>query len=290
MKKNSPIISIVVPPFPTFIEGNLTSYTIGQEHPNRRNLSYFDIILVLEGELYITEEDSEWIIRKDEGLILLPKKHHYSTKACSCHTKFYWLHFYTDGKWVQGESPVILKSTIDIPNLHYHNEDYTMHLNKWQKLNDPEHIYSIIEALLKGTIEPQSISFWKNQQRFLSLLKILEEQGSLKLAYMSLAEKIEIYLKNNFTQNITNQTLSEHFHFHKNYLIRCMKKTYGCTPLEYLSNYRLENAVNLLMKTNLPISAISEQCGYENVPYFSLSFKKKFACSPLNYRKQHIGS
>lgn len=248
------------------------------------------MIFVLEGELLITEEGSEWTVRKDEWLILLPRNHHFSTRPCTSNTRFYWLHFYTDGKWVQDSSPVALKSNVPIPNLHYHNEEYTIHLRKWQKIKDAESIYSEIEALLKGTTEPHSISFWKSQQRFISLLKILEQQASSKLAYMSLAEKIEIYLKNNFSQNITNQSLSDHFHFHKNYLIRSMKKAYNCTPKEYLANYRLENAMNLLLKTNLSISDISELCGFQYAPYFSLCFKKKFSCSPESYRKQHTGS
>lgn len=37
------IISISLPPFPDFIEGNHRTFLKGQYHPDRRNLGYFDI-------------------------------------------------------------------------------------------------------------------------------------------------------------------------------------------------------------------------------------------------------
>ncbi|WP_161783384.1 hypothetical protein [Heyndrickxia ginsengihumi] len=40
------IVSIAVPPFPIFIEGNIAKFRKGTMHPNRSDLEYFDVIFV----------------------------------------------------------------------------------------------------------------------------------------------------------------------------------------------------------------------------------------------------
>lgn len=290
MKKDI-TISMVIPPFPTFIEGNMTQYTPGQVHPNRTNLPYFDLIFVQEGALYITEEDISHVVEKDEMIILLPNKHHFSTQPCEELTRFYWIHFHYDGHYIEDTRSQTLNSAVLFPNLHYHNEDYTLHLKKHQTLADSTFIYSLLDHLLEGTLESRrSLAFWDSQKRFAQLLKSLEEQSYSKSTAIELAEKIELYIKQHFKEDISNKTLSEEFHFHENYLIRCMKQAFNVTPLEFLNQYRLEKATNLLIKTNQSISEVALNVGFQNNAYFSTCFKKAFNVSPLKYRKNHTGS
>lgn len=289
MKKDT-TLSLVIPPFPAFIEGNITQYSKGQVHPNRHNLPYFDLIFVQEGALYLTEEGCSWTVQKDEMLILLPNRHHFATKACEQTTKFYWIHFHYDGHYIEDAASQVLNSSVLFPDLHYHGDDYTLHLKKHQKLADSTFIYALLDRLLEGTLESRrSLAFWDSQKRFSQLLKTLEEQSYSKTTAIELAEKIELYIKQNFKTIITNQTLSEEFHFHENYLIRCMKQAFNCTPLEFLNQYRLEKAANLLIKTNQSIAEVALNVGFQNNAYFSSCFKKEFGHSPLKYRKNHTG-
>lgn len=288
--KQQLILSLAIPPFPTFIEGNFTSYSKGQVHPNRSGLPYFDLLFVVKGCLHITEETLAYDVPAEHFLILNPFEHHFSTKECTEDTDFYWLHFHYQGNWQVSPTPTILSSGVHMPNLHYHNEDYTLHLKKTQKLADSQFIYALLDRLLLGTRgEKQSLVFWDNQKRFTQLLKAIEEQSIAKTGAIELAENVEIFLKKNFSENITNQQLSQHFHFHENYIIRCMKQVFNLTPLEYLSDYRLDKSANMLIKTNSTIAEISFQCGYHSSAYFSLCFKRKFKVSPLKYRKLHSG-
>lgn len=287
---NKKVLSLVIPPFPTFIEGNFTCYSKGQMHPNRSGLPYFDLLFVVQGCLYLTEKNTAYEIPAGHFLILNPLEHHYSTQPCLEDTNFYWIHFYYQGNWNVSTTPTVLSSGVHMPNLHYHNEDYTLHLKKTQKLADSQFIYALLDRLLLGTKgDKQSIVFWDNQKRFTQLLKALEEQSTAKTGAIELAENVEIFLKKHFSQTITNQLLSKNFHFHENYIIRCMKQVFNLTPLEYLAEYRLEKAASLLIKTNLSISDTARQCGFQSSAYFSLCFKKKFKVSPLNYRNLHSG-
>ncbi|MEF2964979.1 AraC family transcriptional regulator [Paenibacillus sp. M1] len=285
------MISIAIPPFPIFIEGNFTEYGIGALHPDRKNLEYFDIILVKEGALYLVEEGVEYTVGKDEMLVLLPHKHHYPLKPTDEITKFYWIHVYVTGNYEQSSQARPLESGIPIPSLHFHNKFHTIHLSKKCKLIDTDDIYRKIQELLEGTTRKDTnITFWDIQQRFFSLLNLLDGQNQAKDSSVVVAEKVEQFLRANFNKDITNETLVTKFNLHENTIAKYLKQHYGYTPMEYLKEYRLERARDLLLKTDYSIQKIAELCGYRWVPYFSRLFKQKFDISPLQYRKNHIGT
>ncbi len=60
----------------------------------------------------------------------------------------------------------------------------------------------------------------------------------------------------------------------------------GITPMEYLNRIRMHNACELLSVSDLPISVISNRCGYDNQFYFSRVFHRRMGISPTDYRKQ----
>lgn len=283
------IISIAVPPFPIFIEGNLTKYEKDTWHPDRNDLAYFDIIFVREGRLFLTEEGREFTINKNEMLVLQPLKHHYPFKPTEEYTEFYWLHFYTSSYYTEANEPTNLISSIPIPSLHFHNHSYTIHLQKKGALVDYKEIYQKMDQLLLATTnENKDLSFWDIQLSFFSLLNLLESQGIAKDSSYMTAEKVVQFLRENYHLPITNDTLTERFNIHENTISKYMKKFYKVTALEYLNSYRLEQARILLLKTDEPIQSIAEKCGYAYGQYFSSVFKKKYGISPLNYRKKHL--
>ena len=72
------IISISVPPFPDFIEGNYRMMKKGQNHINRRNLGYFDLIAVNCLSYYLTDiifhGDRVRRIRNSIGCIFIQRR------------------------------------------------------------------------------------------------------------------------------------------------------------------------------------------------------------------------
>ena len=56
------------------------------------------------------------------------------------------------------------------------------------------------------------------------------------------------------------------------------------SPYQYIKNYRLEQAVNML-QSGMSIKQISESIGYENVSSFSTAFKKKYGIYPSEMEK-----
>ena len=60
----------------------------------------------------------------------------------------------------------------------------------------------------------------------------------------------------------------------------------GMTCKDFIKNYRINLAKELLQNTDLSIQQISEKTGYATVYYFSQQFKQVTGESPGNFRKK----
>ena len=67
-------------------------------------------------------------------------------------------------------------------------------------------------------------------------------------------------------------------------LSRNLKRYYGKTPTEFILDLRLTYAYNLIVTTNLSITDICYECGFNNPSYFYKSFKKKYSETPNKVR------
>ena len=77
--------------------------------------------------------------------------------------------------------------------------------------------------------------------------------------------------------------------FSAEYLKKLFKKEIGLTPLQYLTDKRLENAANHLAMSGGGgnISEIAHQCGFSEPLYFSRLFKRKYGVAPRDYTSEH---
>ena len=82
--------------------------------------------------------------------------------------------------------------------------------------------------------------------------------------------------------------IAEKFNYHAYHINRIMRNATGTTVHQYLVNYRISIAKNLLSNTSLSIEDIAVRVGYKSAAYFSLSFKKLVGCSPNCYRSAHM--
>lgn len=67
--------------------------------------------------------------------------------------------------------------------------------------------------------------------------------------------------------------------------LRCFRTTIGTTPIQYLKQYRIQQATRLLSETHQKISDIAVSCGFQDMSYFTRSFREQMGCSPSEYRK-----
>lgn len=92
------------------------------------------------------------------------------------------------------------------------------------------------------------------------------------------------FIQDNFS-TVTLEAVATRFHYTPEYTSQLIKKTTGQTFTHILQQIRIEKAQVLLQDTNLSVSDIANQIGYENTEHFIRLFKKKLMMTPTEYRR-----
>ncbi|MBR1581147.1 MAG: helix-turn-helix transcriptional regulator [Selenomonadaceae bacterium] len=96
------------------------------------------------------------------------------------------------------------------------------------------------------------------------------------------------FIENNFADNITLKQIAETSSISEGECIRCFKRTTALPPMQFLKEFRLLRASELLRTTRLKIADIAERCGFLDMSYFAKSFKQLMSESPTDYRKNNL--
>ena len=93
------------------------------------------------------------------------------------------------------------------------------------------------------------------------------------------------YIQQNYMGKILLREFGEQFHLSEKYISRYFKEHFHITLSQYVTYLRLEHAKQLLQETDISVTEVAMQSGYQNISYFIRSFKKTYGVSPLKYRK-----
>lgn len=143
----------------------------------------------------------------------------------------------------------------------------------------------------------QMLVLWQ-QNKFLNRAKCMSHlwdiiskiQNSQKLAKNEsdiLYPAIEYIKLNYLDKNISADLLAKHCGLSYSRLLKLFKKQLSTTPKNYIIKLKMNHACELL-KTNMSITEISENIGFNDVYFFSKQFKKHMNISPTDYRKKFL--
>lgn len=93
------------------------------------------------------------------------------------------------------------------------------------------------------------------------------------------------YIANHHGEHITLLDIAKKFGYDYNYMSRNFKSIFKITFKEFLNLYRLETAIDLLNNTELSVTEIAYESGFQSIRSFHDFFKKKMDVSPAQYRK-----
>lgn len=129
---------------------------------------------------------------------------------------------------------------------------------------------------------------WLTTLRFMKYNKsvLLYHTGDIR--HSERMKEILFYIHRHYGEKMTAAGIAEHVSISRGECFRCFKHFMNKTPVEYINEYRLQQAAVLLRETDRNITDISTSCGFENASYFSRLFRSAFGMTPFQYRKAQI--
>ena len=147
---------------------------------------------------------------------------------------------------------------------------------------DAEELIIRIEQLLAQRKRMKE-KYWDLAQskRFESLQPDREEQGFL--------ERLDQCIHDNISDpKFKVEALARLMHMSRTSLFHELKSITDQAPSDYIRNVRLEFADQLVLQSNLTISAIATQSGFSSDSYLTKLYKKRFGITPSAKRENHI--
>lgn len=108
---------------------------------------------------------------------------------------------------------------------------------------------------------------------------------------MRAAQRIKTMLRfihENFNQELNTGSIATSTGVSESECLRCFHNIIGTTPIQYLRQYRIQRAAQMLTQTQDSVSDIAQRCGFQDVSYFTKTFRELRGCAPSEYRKSHV--
>lgn len=221
-------------------------------HPARIENTY-EIILVLAGKVYIAEEDENFVLEKNDVLILSPGKKHFGYRS-SKDVSFFWLHFFGDAKFSEK---------------HYRFSDTAQLVSLFRMLlhikNTPFYPESSVGYLTRLII---------NEIYFLS--KRVEKSDNA-------AHKAAEYVISNLRLRLTVADVAEHLGYNPDYLCRLFNRVFGTNLKKFIADETVKKAKSILNEGGKTPGKAAEELGFENENLFSKFFKYHEGVTPSQY-------
>lgn len=271
--------------FPTENFIDLDMYQYGYEQcepghsfgPAARNHYLFHYIISGTGTLMANNakgETQKYAIKSGQGFLLFPGQVTTYIADSNLPWEYVWIEF--DGLRVK-EAIDRTELSVNAPVYHSHSKDlrelllnemlYIVHHEEETSLHLIGHLYLFLDYLTQSARSTKLVQ-------------------SSKMSDYYIKEALN-YIEQNFQNNITIEDIASVCGINRSYFGKIFRNSIGRSPQEFLMNYRMIKATELLKLTSLSIAEIGSAVGYENQLHFSRAFKSIYGVSPREWRNQH---
>lgn len=119
------------------------------------------------------------------------------------------------------------------------------------------------------------------KQHLYSQKKILSEKKQKQTEQF---ESVLNYIKENYNENISLESLAEIAGLSPKYFCRLFREVTCRSPIEYLNWFRVNMACDKLRNSGAKLADIATDCGFNDLSYFIKTFKHYKGITPLKYR------
>lgn len=245
--------------------------------PAARNHYLFHYIISGTGTLMADNakgETQSYSIKSGQGFLIFPGQITTYIADQNLPWEYVWIEF--DGLRVK-EALNLTELSINTPVYRSHSKDlreqlmneilYIVHHAKESPFHLIGHLYLFFDYLTQSAKSTKLVQ-------------------SSKMSDYYIKEAIN-YIEQNFQNNITIEDIAAVCGINRSYFGKIFRNSIGRSPQEFLMNYRMVKATELLKLTSLSIAEIGAAVGYENQLHFSRAFKTIYGVSPREWRNKH---
>lgn len=250
----------------------------------------FQFVLVTEGQVQYTVESETFVLKTGQGVFINSNLLHTSASyKCDNSTLICFdikpsllqLNPYLDDKYIQ-----LITSPNQFSYLKLIEED------GWQK-DIVEHLKKM-EVIYEKEDYSYELSFISHLLEILSLIlrHVSPDRFVEKLAGHSndRIKNMVTYIHNHYSEKVTLDDIAKAGNISRSECCRFFKKMTRLTPIEYLTNYRLNQSVYLLENIQLSITEIAVEVGFSSTSYFIHKFKQHIGYTPKEFQQSFIRS
>ena len=222
------------------------------------------MIYVLEGAIFVTEDETDYEIGSGELFFLKSGIHHYGKREIPRGTRWFYCHFYLNSS-DEGLTAPLPKKLSGLRGSGI--EQKILSFNEYAASNDRDKEWFIDLKLAE----------------LLTSILLCNDRPAEKL---SLSGRIVQYLRENISEPFSAAALEREFYLSYKRLAAVFRAETGQTMQQYHDSLKMSEAEKLLRSTLMTVGEVAASVGYSDPLYFSRRFRQLTGQSPTEFRRR----
>lgn len=245
------------------------------------------------GKLYTPDEE----ILLEEGQLYLIPSFTLFNQSCQDSLGQYYIHFAeesADGDSLFASNRKLFKTQAMQSDIAGLKKIIELNPDRDLRKSDNPKVYektSVIRSFLDRNKQLPMAALFETEGIIMQLLArfiALEKFGiPVKKTISPKIPRAVNYICTHLQEPLTVKTLAADAHLSADYFSKLFQQETGERPLEFIQRKRIERAQFLLVTSSLPVAIVAKETGFEDLSYFSRTFKNLTGYTPAVYKRMN---
>lgn len=245
------------------------------------------IYYVLEGKFEWLIDDRRSVLYPDDLAVILPGQAFRGEKNFLDIGTLFWIHI--SAARHEDDKRLVLGTWSGLSKAETRTMGRVLHLNNTPVLVKMKAAHSILQAIQTELFQ-QQIGYQTRVNQLIDELLVLiarqsTHQNNLQRDFPKVFIKLEEALRKNLAHQWSVEEMAALVGLGTTAFSEKVKKFTGFSPLNYLINIRISEAIKLLRRPDISLTTIALEVGFYSSQHFSTTFKKLTGYTPGEFRK-----
>ena len=249
-----------------------------------------EVGIVVNGEVEVLIDTEKYIVSEGDGFFVNSGVLHEMAESGGTKGEFYSIVFHprlVGGNadsifWNKYLQPLMTNTSLKGMKLE--------HKVEWQN-----EIVKLVEKAWENNVKEEmgyEFEIRHYLSRMIFLLSEYKKKEVCKLSAKAMRDETRIkrmieYIQEHYSEEVLMEQIAKSASISESECLRCFRNTIGTTPIQFLKEFRLQKAAQLLNTTAQKVVDIGIQCGFQDMSYFAKTFRSVYGCTPSEYREKN---